>query len=63
MQTFYLSIYVNIILGIATVSMVFGPRVISYYRKKKKLKERQKITALRRLIRTELATYFKDLKK
>jgi len=63
MQTFYLSIYVNIILGIATVSMVFGPRVISYYRKKKKLKERQKITTLKRLIRAELATYFKDLKK
>tara|TARA_R110000803_G_scaffold33722_4_gene73780 strand:+ start:3119 stop:3310 length:192 start_codon:yes stop_codon:yes gene_type:complete len=63
MQSLYLSIYVNIILGLATVSMVFGPRVISYYKKKKKLKERQEITTLRRLIRAELSTYFKDLKK
>ena len=63
MQTVYLSIYVNIILGLALVTTVFGPRVIQHIKNRKKIRERREVTTLRRLIKTELTTYFKDLKK
>ena len=63
MQTVYLSIYVNIILGLALVTTVFGPRVIEYIKNKKKLRERQEKTALRRLIKQEVAAFMKDLQK
>jgi hypothetical protein len=63
MSTIYISIYINIILGWAVVATVFGPKVIEYIKNKKKLRERQEKTALRRLIKQEVAAFMKDLQK
>lgn len=63
MQGFTISIYINIVLGLAVLSTVFGPKLIEYIKKRKKVRERQEKTALRRLIKQEVAAFMKDLQK
>jgi len=58
MPAFSLSIIVNIILSICIVSLVFGPKVISLYRKKKKVRE----TRFKTYIKQIVIEYLKELK-
>lgn len=58
MQAFSISLIVNIILGISIVSLVFGPKVISLYKKKKKVRE----TRFKTYIKQIVIEYLKELK-
>ncbi len=58
-----LSLYVNVLLIICFVTYVFLPKVIEWYQKKKKLKERQEKTTLKRFIRKEVKEYLENLQK
>lgn len=58
MQAFSISLIVNIILGISIVSLVFGPKVISLYKKKKKVRE----TRFKTYIKQIVIEYLNELK-
>lgn len=58
MQAFSISLIVNIILGICIVSLVFGPKVISLYKKKKKVRE----TRFKTYIKQIVIEYLNELK-
>lgn len=58
MQAFSISLIVNIILGISIVSLVFGPKVISLYKKKQKVRE----TRFKTYIKQIVIEYLNELK-
>ena len=53
MQAFQISMLVNIILGVTIVSLVFGPKVISLYRKRKKQRETRFKTYIKQIVKEE----------
>ena len=57
MQTFYVSIIVNVILMVALLSLIFKPKVISYFKKKEKEREKQEITRIKKIVNE----YLKEL--
>ncbi len=57
MQTFFISLIVNIILMIALLSIVVRPKVTSYYKKKEKQREIQEVTRIKRIVNN----YLKEL--
>lgn len=58
MQAFQISMLVNIILAISIVSLVFGPKVISLYRKRKKQRETRFKTYIKQIVNQ----YLEELK-
>ena len=50
MQTFYLSLIVNVILMIALLSVIFKGKVISWYTSKKIYRERKDIERIRKIV-------------
>lgn len=58
MQAFQISMLVNIILGVTIVSLVFGPKVISLYRKRKKQRETRLETRIKQIV----IKYLEELK-
>lgn len=50
MQAFSISLIVNIILSICIVSLVFGPKVISLYKNKKKVRETRLETRIKQIV-------------
>jgi len=58
MQAFQISMLVNIILGVTIVSLVFGPKVISLYRKRKKQRETRFKTYIKQIVNQ----YLEELK-
>jgi len=58
MQAFQISMLVNIILGVTIVSLVFGPKVISLYKKRKKQRETRFKTYIKQIVNQ----YLEELK-
>ncbi len=54
---------VNIVLSIALLYAVYGNRVIKWYKSKRKERETQEKTTLKRLIRKEVREYLEELQK
>ena len=50
MQTFYVSMIVNVILMIALLSLIFRPKVISYFKNKEKEREKQEVTRIKKIV-------------
>ena len=58
MQAFQISMLVNIILAISIVSLVFGPKVISLFKKRKKQRETRFKTYIKQIVNQ----YLEELK-
>ena len=50
MQTFYVSMIVNVILMIALLSLIFRPKVIQYFKNKEKEREKQEVTRIKKIV-------------
>jgi len=61
MSGLILSIITNVILGVLFLS-VYGPRIISYIRNKKKLRETHLVTKRKEEIRQIVIEYLEELK-
>jgi len=57
MQTFTISLLVNVILVIALLSVVFGPKLINYINKYKSNREKRLETKIKKIVNT----YLKEL--
>ena len=58
MSEILISFVLNIVLAIIIVSLVFGPKVIQWYTKHKKLREKRYITRIQGIVRD----YLEELK-
>jgi len=58
MQTFTISLIVNVILVSALLSVVFGPKVINYINKRRTIRERQLETKIKQIVNK----YLEELK-
>ena len=59
MSPFIISLTVNVILTLALVSLIFRPKVIKWYRKRKITAERRKVAAVRKIV----LEYLEELSK
>jgi len=57
MSAFSIALTVNVILMVALLSVIFKPKVISYYRNKKINREKREVTRIQTIVRD----YLKEL--